>query len=75
MNNNQQQHQVKLDLTKSTPVKCTECGDDTFVSGFKFRKISKLITGTPQDAIIPIEVFLCGSCGAIVNELLPNELK
>ena len=74
-NNNQQQHQVKIDLSKSTPIVCSACGDDIFVNGFKFRKISKLITGTPQDAVIPIEVFLCGSCGAVNEELLPNELK
>ena len=34
-----------------------------------------MVTGTPQDAIIPVELYLCGDCGEICEELLPNELK
>ena len=45
------------------------------MSGGKFRKISKLLTGTPQDVVIPIDIFLCGNCGEVCDELLPPELK
>ena len=38
-------------------------------------KISKIVTGTPNDAIIPVELYLCGDCGEICEELLPKELK
>ena len=31
----------------------------------KFRTISKIVTGTPQDVVIPIEVYLCGECGEV----------
>lgn len=65
----------KIDLTKSTAVTCQSCGDQVFSSATIFRKISKIITGTPKDAMIPIEVFVCMSCGTLVEELLPPELK
>ena len=55
--------------------KIGNCGYDTFVDGAKFRKISKLITGTPQDVVVPIEVMLCGNCGEICEELLPEQMK
>ena len=65
----------KLDLGKSTPIVWAHCGYDVFIDGSKFRKISKLITGTPQDVIVPIEVMMCGNCGEICEELLPEQMK
>ena len=67
--------QAKIDLAQSKPVVCGECGYDVFVDGAKFRKISKLITGTPQDIVVPIEVMLCGNCGVVCEELLPEQMK
>ena len=67
--------QAKLDLAKSNPVVCEHCGYDIFVDGSKFRKISKLAAGTPQDVIVPIEVLLCGNCGEVCEELLSPQLK
>lgn len=67
--------QPKIDLGKSTPIVCAHCGYDVFIDGSKFRKISKLITGTPQDVVVPIEVMMCGNCGEICEELLPEQMK
>ena len=67
--------QPKIDLSKATEMKCQECGGTVFIPGTKFLKISKIVTGTKNDAIIPVELYLCGDCGEINQELLPNELK
>ena len=67
--------QAKLDLAQSKPVVCASCGYDIFVDGSKFRKISKIAAGTPQDVVVPIEVLLCGNCGEICEELLSPQLK
>ena len=67
--------QPKIDITKSKAMVCEECGYDVFIPGSKFRTISKIVTGTPQDVIIPIEVFLCGECGAVNESFIPQELK
>ena len=67
--------QPQIDLGKSKPLLCEHCGYDTFVTGGKFRRISKLLTGTAQDVIVPIDVFLCGNCGEISQELMAPELK
>lgn len=70
-----QPNQPKIDLSKATEIACQECGGTVFIPGNKFLKISKIITGTPKDAIIPAEIYLCGECGEIIEELLPEELK
>jgi hypothetical protein len=65
---------AKIDLGKSNPVICSHCGYDVFIDGSKFRKISKLVAGTAQDVVVPIEVLLCGNCGEICEELLSPQL-
>ena len=32
-------------------------------------------TGKPKDEVLPVELFLCGDCGEVLNELLPPGLK
>ena len=72
---NPQPNKPKIDLSKATEMACQECGGTVFIPANKFLKVSKIITGTPNDAVIPVELYLCGDCGEIVEELLPNELK
>ena len=67
--------QPKIDLSKATELKCQNCGGTVFIPGTKFLKLSRIATGQPQDAIIPVELYLCGDCGEINKELLPKELQ
>jgi len=39
------------------------------------RKVSKFITGTSEDAIVPIPVFYDPENGAILEDTLPKELR
>ena len=73
----QQQQQPKLNITleKTTPMVCDECENQIFKEGVMLRKASKFITGTTQDAVIPIPVFSCSKCGHVNNEFLPAELQ
>jgi hypothetical protein len=52
-----------------------ECGNKTFMPGYRFKKLSKIMTGNAQDSIIPIEMYLCTQCGKALQELLPLELR
>ena len=65
----------KPTIDQSTPLECGNCGDDVFIPGMKFRKMSKLLTGQAKDGIIPIEIYVCGNCGEINQDLLPDEIK
>jgi len=63
-----------MNLNDARDMEC-ECGNKTFMPAFRFKKMSKLITGQAQDAIIPIEMYLCTQCGKALQELLPLELR
>ena len=67
--------QPKIDLSQATEMKCQECEGTVFIPGTKFLKLSRIATGQPKDAIIPVELYLCGDCGEINADLLPDELK
>ena len=70
-----QQEEKPIPLEKTEPIACKKCGGEIFVQGFGFRKILKLLTGKPKDEVLPVEIFLCGDCGEVLNELLPPGLK
>jgi hypothetical protein len=67
---NSQQQNINIDITKTVPLVCdnTECGNDVFMSAMKFRKVPKLLAGSTEDQIIPVQVFMCTSCGNINKE-------
>jgi hypothetical protein len=67
--------QEPIDLTKTEPISCKKCGGEVFVQGFAFRKISKILTKKPKDEVIPVELFLCGDCGEVLEDLLVPGFK
>ena len=69
---NQQQPQV--DLSQTTGVKC-KCGSETFKQSFLMRRVSSILTGNGKPGFVPIPVFACDSCGIIIPEMMPPELK
>ena len=58
MNGQQPNLPPDFKLTDAREMLC-ECGNDTFMDGMKFRKVSRLLTGAPMDSVIPIQIFLC----------------
>jgi hypothetical protein len=68
------EQQLNLDLSKSTAL-TTESGDQIFTEGIILRQISKFLSGTPEDIIIPIKVFINPKTGRILKELLPPDLR
>jgi hypothetical protein len=72
--NNMQQQPKGITLEHTSEVRCN-CGGDTFSPAIKLRKVSRLVTGQPNDSLLPIDVFLCVDCGQVLEELLPEQLK
>lgn len=64
-----------LDVSQAKEITCQNCNGSIFLPANKFLKVPKIAAGTPQDLLIPVEVFLCGDCGEICEELLPKELQ
>lgn len=72
---NQEQPRLNIDLNKTQEVVCEKCGGKVFQEGLMLRKASKFLTGTMQDALIPLPVFSCSACGHVNEEFLPEPLK
>lgn len=70
----QEKMSLNIGLDKTTPIVCDECGNDTFNQVLKLRKASKFLTGTDQDALIPIPTFECVMCHHINEEFQPKDL-
>lgn len=64
---NQSKNSVSIDFSKTSEYKCDnpECNGELFMPATKFRKVSKLIAGTTEDQLIPIQVFVCMACGNV----------
>ena len=71
----QQQMNLNITLDKTTPVTCDVCENETFQEVVLLRKASRFVTGTAQDALIPIPAFACVKCGNINQDLLPPQLR
>jgi DNA-directed RNA polymerase subunit M/transcription elongation factor TFIIS len=71
----QEQMNLNISLDKTTGLSCDECSNEIFQEGVMLRKASRFLTGTAQDAMIPIQVFTCSKCGHVNNEFLPLQLR
>lgn len=54
---------IGLDNTKA--IVCEACGNDTFQEAVYLRTVSKLLTGQPEDGLIPFSTFVCTKCGHV----------
>ena len=64
------QGQQQLDISKADTIVCEECGNASFIQAFFLKKISALMTPTGKEAVVPMQVFSCGNCGAIPKNMI-----
>lgn len=68
------QAQPQIDLSKTTPI-TTESGQDVWKQGFVLRKVSRFITNSSEDAVLPIPVFYDPETGKILKDTLPPDMR
>jgi len=74
MNNQKQQLNVNIDIKNTQPITSPE-GNQVFSEGVILRKVSRFVTGTQEDGVIPIPCFYDVATGKVLVELLPKELR
>ena len=70
----QPQQQPNIDLKNTTPIE-TEGGGRIWQQGALLRKVSKFVTGTDADAVMPIPVFYDPDTNKILEDSMPKELR
>jgi len=74
MKKEQIKNQPQIDLKSTTSVQ-TESGGDIWKQGFVLRKVSRFVTNSSEDAVMPIPVFYDSETGKILKDTLPPELR
>jgi len=72
--NNKQQMNVNIDIKNTRPIQSPE-GNSVFAEGVILRKVSRFVTGTSEDGVIPVPCFYDVKTGKVLVELLPKELR
>ena len=72
--NNKPQMNINIDIKNTQPV-VSEDGNQVFAEGVILRKVSRFVTGTQEDGIIPVPCFYDVKTGKVLVDLLPKELK
>ena len=61
---------LHIDLSKAETIVCENCGNASFIQAFFLKKVSALVSPTGKEAVIPIQVFSCGNCGTIPQNMI-----
>ena len=71
---NKPQMNVNIDIKNTKSITSPE-GNQVFAEGVILRKVSRFVTGTSEDGVIPVPVFYDVVTGKVLTELLPKELR
>jgi uncharacterized Zn finger protein len=63
----------KVNLRDSETISCEKCGSIYFREVIYIKKVSKLLTGSPEDTIVPFPIYKCDSCGHVNKGFNPFE--
>lgn len=66
--------QPQIDLKNTSGLKTSD-DKSVFQQGVILRKVSKFVTGTNEDAMMPIPVFYEPTTGKILADSVPKELR
>jgi len=68
-----QTQQLDIDPSKLDDYHCEECDNDSFVSAFFAKRISKFMSKSGKPGIVPyMETIACSKCGHVNQELKPS---
>ena len=70
----QQVQQPQIDLKNTSEVKNFD-GGSIFQQGVILRRVSKFVTGTSEDALMPIPVFYDPTSQKILTDSVPKDLR
>jgi predicted nucleic acid-binding Zn ribbon protein len=67
--------QPKIDLRDQPTIHCERCGGHYFKEVILLKKVSKLLTGSSEDTLVPFPVYRCDDCGHVNDTFNPFEDK
>lgn len=59
----------KIDLREQPTIECEDCKNIYFKEVTILKKVSKFMTGSGEDTIVPFPTYMCDKCGHVNEEL------
>lgn len=63
----------KVNLKDSPTITCEKCNSIYFKEVVYIKKVSKILTGSSEDTIVPFPIYMCVSCGHVNEGFNPFE--
>ena len=58
----------RIDISKTSAVKCEKCENQTFKQSLLLRILSALVSPNGQETLVPVQVFACDKCGHVNSD-------
>lgn len=58
----------KINLKEQPTVECEECKSKFFKEVVLIKKVSKILTGSGEDTLVPFPTYICNNCGHVNAE-------
>ena len=55
----------KINLKDQPTVECEKCKSKFFKEVVMLKKVSKILTGSPEDTIVTFPTYMCNECGNV----------
>jgi uncharacterized Zn finger protein len=55
----------KIDLKQQPTVECEKCQSKYFKEVVLIKQVSKLMTGSSEDTMVPVPTYMCVECGHV----------
>ena len=59
---------VKISLRDQPTLKCEKCEGIIFREVVLIKKVSKLLTGSTEDTLVPFPTYVCDGCGHMYED-------
>lgn len=66
-----QDTKLNINFAEQPTVVCEECGNKFFKKVTVMKRVSKLLTGSHQDEVVPLETYACESCSHVNDDFNP----
>jgi len=58
----------KIDLKQQPTISCESCGNIYFKEVVLIKKVSKILTGSSEDTLVPFPTYMCEKCDHVNDD-------
>ena len=63
---------LNVNLRDAKTVECGNCNSRLFEQHYVLKRIPKVMIGAPTDVPVPVPIWCCSSCNAVLADFIPT---